>query len=81
MVENVAIIFAASGDIEQTDEYALGTGADRVVEISSDTLAAEDGSNVCAGNLREDGGDWLDSDRSGLRIAKSREHTGTPWET
>jgi hypothetical protein len=55
--QEVAIVPAPSGDIKQTDQNAFGTGANGVVEISSDALADEDGSDVGPGDLREDGWD------------------------
>lgn len=81
VVENETVVVAASGDIEQSDQNALGTGANGVVEVSGNTLAAEYGSNVGTSDLGEDGGNRFNRDGSGLRITESREHAGTPWET
>ena len=50
-IEDVAVVLAASGDVEQADQNALGTDADGVVEISGDALASEDGGDVGAVDL------------------------------
>jgi hypothetical protein len=58
-IENAAVILAASGDVEHTDENALGAHANRVIEVSGHTVANENGGDVSALNLRECGRDGL----------------------
>lgn len=78
--EDVAIILARSGDIEESDEDAFGAGADGVVEVSSHPFTGEDGSDVGAVDLGKDCRNGLDNGRCGLGIAETGQHARTPSE-
>jgi hypothetical protein len=54
--EETACVIAPSGNIQETDQNALGTHADGIIEVSGDAFPDEYGSNICPFNLREDGG-------------------------
>ena len=49
--ENAAVILAASGDVEQTKQDALGLDTDGVIEISGDAFAQEVSCDVRSLNL------------------------------
>ena len=77
--EDAAIVLAASGDIEQAEQNALGADANGVVEISGNALADEDGGDVGAFDFGKYGRDGLDRG-CGLGVAgvKERAHEGSP---
>jgi hypothetical protein len=59
--EDGLIVLAASGDIEQAEEYTLGTDAQGIVEISGHAAAQRAGSQLSAGDLGEASRDGLGS--------------------
>ena len=71
VVENVSVVFPASGDIKQADQNSLRAGANGIVEISCDSLPSEHCSNVGATDLREDRRSRLNRYRSRLGITES----------
>jgi len=76
--EDAAVVLAASGDVEQADENALGAGADGVVKIAGNAFADKDGSDVSALDLGEHSWHGFNSyDRCGTRRAEAREHGRT----
>jgi hypothetical protein len=58
-IENAAVVLAASGDVEHTDENALGAHAKRVIEVSGHSVSNENSGDVSALDLRECGRDRL----------------------
>ena len=73
--EDVAVFVATTSDVEHADEDAFRTGADGVVEVSSDSIADKNGGDVHASDLWEDGGDRLDGDRGvGIGRVEARKH-------
>ncbi len=58
--EDVAVVLAASGDVEQSKQNALRAHADGIIEISGNALAHEDGGDVRPLNLGKDGWNRLD---------------------
>ena len=73
--EDAAVILAASGNVEQAKQNALGADAEGVVEISGNAFAHEDGRDVGPLDLGEDGGHGLGGgSRAGALGVKERAH-------
>lgn len=54
MRQNVPVIFAAAGDIKQTDQDALRTSPYGIIEVSGNSLPGEDSRYIGATNLSKD---------------------------
>ncbi len=72
--EEVAVVFATSGHVEQTNQDALGADSDGVVEISGDPFAYKHSSNVGAIDFREDRWDRFYWRRFAVLHMKRRKH-------
>jgi hypothetical protein len=57
--KNGAGILATSGGVQQTEEHALGTDANGIVEVAGYAFAGENSGNVCALNRGEERRDRL----------------------
>src|SRR5215468_9889725 len=54
--KEAASVFATSGNVEQSDQNALGTYPNRVIKVSGDAFSNEYGSDICPFESRKDGG-------------------------